>query len=43
MFAQRVANTIVEREIAIAHEENFGDMKVSPPLLQVQPIYPYRC
>jgi hypothetical protein len=29
-FAQRVAHTIVEREIAIAHEDDFGDMKVPP-------------
>ena len=33
MFAQRVAHTIVEREIAIAHENDFGDMKVPPPYL----------
>lgn len=32
VFAQRVAHTIVEREIAIAHEDDFDDMKVlSPP------------
>jgi hypothetical protein len=36
IFAQRVAHTIIEREIAIAHEDDFGDMKV-PPLLE-----PYR-
>ena len=31
IFAQRVADTIVEREIAIAHKDDFSDMKVSPP------------
>ncbi|KAH8997719.1 hypothetical protein EDB86DRAFT_2828806 [Lactarius hatsudake] len=30
VFAQRVANTIVEREIAITHENDFRDMKVPP-------------
>jgi len=34
VFAQRVAHTIVEREIALTHEDDFRDMKV-PPLLQV--------
>ncbi|KAH9164906.1 hypothetical protein EDB89DRAFT_1911814 [Lactarius sanguifluus] len=28
VFAQRVANTIVEREIAITHEDDFQDMKL---------------
>jgi len=28
VFAQRVANTIVDREIAIAHEDDFGNMKL---------------
>ena len=34
IFAQRVAHTIVECEIAIAHQDDFGDMKVPPPLLE---------
>ena len=35
IFAQRVADTIVEREIAIAHKDDFSDMKVSPPFQMI--------
>jgi hypothetical protein len=30
-FAQRVASTIVKREVAVAHDDNFRNMKVRAP------------